>query len=359
MTCSRPALVLGAGILVGLTWALSGCPSPPGKEEPGAGDKSKVLHYFTWSDYVSQDLIAEFERQEGAQVVVDTFSSNEELLAKLQTGASGYDVVVPSDFMVAIMIRLGLLADLAMDRLPNLELVEPHLQNLPFDAHHRHSVPYLWGTVGIGYDAALFPVPPDSWAVLWDSRYRGRISMLNDQREVFGAVFRLMGISLNQVDPLAIEQAKDKLIVQKPLVKAYTSDYYDQLLATGEVALAHGWVGPMVRARAERPSIRYTVPREGGTIWADCLVVLKASRQQDLAHRFINFLLETRVSALTAERLFFAPANRLAKERVRSDLRQDRGIFPASSLLQGLEWMTDVGEAIRLYDRAWTELKMT
>ena len=115
----------------------------------------------------------------------------------------------------------------------------------------------------------------------------------------------------------------------------------------------------MVRARAERPSIRYTVPREGGTIWADCLVVLRSSRQQDLAHRFINFLLETRVSALTAERLFFAPANRLAKQQVRPDLRQDTGVFPAFSLLRGLEWMTDVGEAIRLYDRAWTELKMT
>jgi spermidine/putrescine-binding protein len=358
MTARGPALVGCAGVLVGLTWVLSGCPFL-GQEEPGTGDKSKVLHYFTWSDYVSQDLIAEFERQEGAKVVVDTFSSNEELLAKLQTGASGYDVAVPSDFMVAIMIRLGLLAELSMHRLPNLELVEPHLQNLPFDLQHRYSIPYLWGTVGIGYDAALFPVPPDSWAVLWDSRYRGRISMLNDQREVFGAVFRLMGVSLNQVDPLAIERAKDKLIVQKPLVKAYTSDHYDQLLAAGEVVLAHGWVGPMVRARAERPSIRYTVPREGGTIWADCLVVLRSSRQQDLAHRFINFLLETRVSALTAERLFFAPANRLAKEQVRPDLRQDTGVFPALSLLRGLEWMTDVGEAIRLYDRAWTELKMT
>lgn len=358
MTGRNPTLVWRAGLLVGSALLLGGCPFF-GQEEQGTGASSKVLHYFTWSDYVSQDLIAEFERQEGVQVVVDTFSSNEELLAKLQTGASGYDVAVPSDFMVAIMIRLGLLAELSPDQLSNLDLVEPHLARLPFDPHHRHSVPYLWGTVGIGYDAALFPDPPDSWSVLWESRHRGRISMLNDQREVFGAVFRLMGVSMNQVDPVAIERAKDKLIAQKPLVKAYTSDHYDQLLAAGEVVLAHGWVGPMVRARAERPSIRYTVPSEGGTIWADCLVVLRSSRQPDLAHRFINFLLDTRVSARTAERLFFAPANRLAKEQVRPDLRQDRGIFPAPALLRGLEWMTDVGEAIRLYDRAWTELKMT
>lgn len=358
MTIRGPARVGYASVLLGLAWALNGCPYFA-QEEQVAGTSPKVLHYFTWSDYVSEDLIAEFERQEGAQVVVDTFSSNEELLAKLQTGASGYDVAVPSDFMVAIMIRLGLLAELSRERLPNLEFVEPHLQQLPFDEANRHSVPYLWGTVGIGYDAARFPVPPDSWAVLWDDRYRGRISMLNDQREVFGAVFRLMGASLNTVDPVAIERAKERLVRQKPLVKAYTSDHYDQLLAAGEVVLAHGWVGPMVRARAERPSIRYTVPREGGTLWADCLVVLRSSRQQELAHRFINFLLETRVSALTAERLFFAPANRLAKDLVRPDLRGDTGVFPTLSLLQGLEWMKDVGEAIRLYDRAWTELKMT
>lgn len=358
MMSDKPAFVGGAVLLIGSAFALGGCPFF-GQEEQGTEASPRVLHYFTWSDYVSQDLIAEFERQEGVQVVVDTFSSNEELLAKLQTGASGYDVAVPSDFMVAIMIRLGLLAELSRDRLPNLDLVEPHLQDLSFDPENHYSVPYLWGTVGIGYDAALFPTPPDSWAVLWDRRYRGRISMLNDQREVFGAVFRLMGVSLNQVDPVAIERAKDRLILQKPLVKAYTSDHYDQMLASGEVVLAHGWVGPMIRARAERASIRYAVPREGGTIWADCLVVLKSSRQQDLASRFINFLLETRVSAMTAERLFFAPANRLAKERVRPDLRNDTGIFPDLSLLSGLEWMRDVGLAIRLYDRAWTELKMT
>ncbi|MBU6435248.1 MAG: spermidine/putrescine ABC transporter substrate-binding protein, partial [Nitrospirae bacterium] len=226
----------------------------------------KTLHYFTWSDYVGPELLAEFERRHGVRVVVDTFSSNEELLAKLQGGATGYDVAVPSDFMAAIMIQQGLVADLDPAMLPNAATLEDHLQRLPFDPTHRYAIPYLWGTVGIGYDSAVVSTPPDSWAVLWDPRYRGKISMLNDQREVFGAVLRLMGASMNTKDRVLIEEAKTRLLAQKPLVKAYASEHYDQLLASGDVVLAHGWGGPVARAMLDRPSIRYVVPKEGGTL---------------------------------------------------------------------------------------------
>ena len=163
---------------------------------------------------------------------------------------------------------------------------------MPFDPAQRYTVPYLWGTVGIGYDSALVPDPPDSWDVLWDPRYKGKISMLNDQREVLGVALRSIGASLNSQDPTEIARAKQKLIAQKPLVKTYTSDHYDQLLATGEVILAHGWGGPVARAMLHRPSIKYVVPREGGTIWADCLAVLKSSPNKALAMKFVNYLLD-------------------------------------------------------------------
>ncbi|MBP8105245.1 MAG: spermidine/putrescine ABC transporter substrate-binding protein, partial [Nitrospira sp.] len=240
--------------LLWLAGALSSCGQGAGSDP---AESRPVLHYFTWSDYVGPELIQEFERREGVKVAIDTFSSNEELLAKLQSGATGYDVAVPSDFMVAIMIQQGLLNELDPQALPNASLLEPHLQALPFDPERRYSVPYLWGSVGIGYDSAVIPTPPDSWAILWDPRYKGRISMLNDQREVFGAVLRSMGQSMNSTDPQVIEAAKERLLRQKPLVKTYTSDHYDQLLASGEVVLAHAWGGPVARAMAERPSIRY------------------------------------------------------------------------------------------------------
>jgi spermidine/putrescine transport system substrate-binding protein len=329
--------------------------SPRGSEAPGS---RPTLHYFTWSDYVGPEILAEFERREQVRVVVDVFSSNEELLAKLQSGATGYDVAVPSDFMVAIAMQLGLLEELDHTAIPNAERLNAHLQNLPFDPTRRYSVPYLWGTVGIGYDSDVIKTPPESWAILWDHRYKGRISMLNDQREVFGATLRWMGHSLNSTDRAAIEAAKSKLIEQKPLVKTYTSDHYDQLLATGEVVLAHGWGGPIARAMRERPSIRYVVPKEGGTVWADCLVVLKTAPHKDLAMRFINYLLDPEIAARTSERLLFAAAPAVVTDLVPPGVRANPAVYPPDEVLNRLEWLKDVGEAIRAYDRAWTELKM-
>lgn len=339
-------------LLILLLWGTLACQRTSGD----AGQKT--LHYFTWSDYVGPELLAEFERRHGVHVVVDTFSSNEELLAKLQGGATGYDVTVPSDFMAAIMIQQGLVAELDSTMLPNAATLEDHLQHLPFDPTQRFAIPYLWGTVGIGYDSAVVSTPPDSWAVLWDARYRGKISMLNDQREVFGAVLRSMGASMNTKDPALIEAAKARLLVQKPLVKAYASEHYDQLLASGDVVLAHGWGGPVARAMRDRPSIRYVVPKEGGTLWADCLVVLKSSPRKELATQFINYLLEPQVAARTAERLLFASANKAARPFVPSRILDNPAIYPPLDLLPRLEWMTDVGAALRMYDRAWTELKM-
>lgn len=348
--------VLGFAAIAILLW--NGCDRAHETNQQGSTGATATLHYFTWSDYVSPELIHEFEQAHRARVVVDTFSSNEELLAKLQGGASGYDVTVPSDFMVSIMAAQGMLAELDPTALPNLKALEPHLQHPAFDPTHRYAVPYLWGTVGIGYDSAVVMPAPDSWDILWDRRYHGRISMLNDQREVFGAVLRSMGQSMNTTDPTLIERAKQKLIAQKPLVKTYASDHYDQLLASGDVVLAQGWGGPVARAMRDRPSIRYVVPKEGGTIWADCLVVLRTSPNKALAMQFINFLMDARVAARTSERLLFAAANREARVWIRKDVLDNPAIYPPVELIPRMEWMGDVGKAMRTYDRAWTELKM-
>jgi spermidine/putrescine-binding protein len=354
---TRPWLALAVTAGAALVLACSQEPDAVGRG-PGTLGFPPTLHYFTWSDYVGPEILAEFERREQVRVVVDVFSSNEELLAKLQSGATGYDVAVPSDFMVAIAMQLGLLEELDHSAIPNADRLNPHLQGLSFDPTRRYSVPYLWGTVGIGYDSEVIRDPPDSWAVLWDPQYKGRISMLNDQREVFGATLRLMGQSLNSTDRSVIEAAKGKLMEQKPLVKTYTSDHYDQLLATGEVVLAHGWGGPIARAMRERPSIRYVVPKEGGTIWADCLVVLKTARHKDLAMRFVNFLLDPQVAARTSERLLFAAAPAAVRDLVSPAVRQNPAVYPPDDIVRRLEWLNDVGDAVRAYDRAWTELKM-
>lgn len=182
--------------------------------------------------------------------------------------------------------------------------------------------------------------------------------MLNDQREVLGMALRSLGYSLNSRNPREIEEAKQKLIAQKPLVKTYSSEQFDHLLVAGDIVLAHAWGGPVARAMRERPTIRYVVPKEGGTIWTDCLAVLAASPRKTLAFDFINYLLETSVAQQTSERLLFASANRLAKERVASSVRNNAAVYPPEDVIARMEWMTDAGPAIRYYDKAWTELKV-
>ncbi|MDE3224167.1 MAG: spermidine/putrescine ABC transporter substrate-binding protein [Nitrospirota bacterium] len=351
-------LLLSAAVVLVVYQQWPGDGPTTGTSDKPGGRPPTTLHYFTWSDYTDKELIRAFEREAGVKVVVDTFGSNEELLAKLESGAGGYDVVVPSDFMVAIMAKQDLLAELDLSLIPNVRFVFERLQHLPFDPDNRYSIPYLWGTVGIGYDSAVVPVPPDSWEVLWDPRYRRKISMLNDQREVFGVALRTLGHSGNATDPAVIDRAKAKLVRQKDLVKTYTSENYQQLLAYGDVVLAHGWGGTVARAMAERPSIRYVIPKEGATIWADCLVVLKASLHKDLAMRFINYLLNRDVAARTTNRLLFATSNWEAKALVQAEYRDNPAIYPPDSVLDRLEWTIDVGEAARLYDRAWTEVKL-
>ncbi len=363
MSTGRFSLIVAVGAWLLATLLLSAC--RPGSEDGDHGPSQassqkydRTLYYFTWSDYVDQQLLDGFKERAGVNVVADTFSSNEELLAKLQSGAGGYDVAVPSDFMVSIMARQGLLATLDTKKIPNSKLLSTRLQTLPVDPDHRYSMPYFWGTVGIAYDSDVIDSAPDSWEILWDPRYKGRISMLNDQREVFGVALRTLGYSLNETAPPIIEKAKHKLLAQKPLVKAYTSENYDHLLSAGEVVLAHGWGGAVARAMEERSSLKYVVPQEGGTVWADCLVVLESSEQKDLAMEFINYLLDTEVAIRTTTRLRFASANGEVRARLAPHLRENPAIYPRDETFDRLEWMVDVGEAIHLYDRAWTELKM-
>ena len=170
-------LLLGFGSLLGACSDSSSSSSSKEADTP-------TLYYYTWSDYVDPEIMRAFETSRGVRVVVDTFSSNEELLAKIQTGITGYDVVVPSDFMAGIMGRLGLLAELDLAQIPHVQELERHLTHLPFDSTQQFAIPYLWGTVGIGYNATVVTEVPTSWDVLWDPQYSGRISMLNDQREV-------------------------------------------------------------------------------------------------------------------------------------------------------------------------------
>ena len=258
------------------------------------------LNVYTWPNYVSDEIRLGFEEEFGVPVVVDTYTSNEELLAKLQSGASGYDVIMPSDYMVAIMIREGLLAMLDWNDIPNVGNISPQFRSKYFDPENHYTVPYTWGTAGIAYDSSLVDPPPESWSILWDPTYHQRFSILDDMRETIGVALKLLGYSVNTVDPEELAAAKQRLLEQKPLVKLYTSEP-GEVLISGDVAMAHCWSGDAFRAAAVKPSIRYVIPKEGTTQFIDTVCIPKSASHKAIAEQFINYLLHPEVNAKVTE----------------------------------------------------------
>src|SRR5262245_45050961 len=197
--------------------------APSGDEPPYPGPGEKKLNLFIWSEYLPQEVIDEFTRRTGIEVRYDLYDSNEAVLAKLQSGVADYDLVVPSDYMVRILIESKLLRPLDKGRLKNLGNLDPRFLNREFDPGNQYSLPYLWGTTGYGYLKTRVRGTPDSWAPLFDSANAGQILMLDDMRECFGAALHYLGHSLNSTDPKVLKQAADLLKKQKPWVKTYNS----------------------------------------------------------------------------------------------------------------------------------------
>ncbi|MFQ5881253.1 MAG: spermidine/putrescine ABC transporter substrate-binding protein [Candidatus Methylomirabilales bacterium] len=338
---------------VGLVLLLAGC--GPG---PSVSGLNRELYFFNWGDYIDPAVIRAFAQEFGVRVIQDSYASNEDLLAKLQAGGAGYDVIVPSDYMVEVMIKEGLLQELDKSRLPNLGHIGIRHLGLPYDPGNRYCVPYLWGTTGLAYDAERAP-RPESWWVLWDGRYRGQISMLNDQREAIAVALRLLGHSINSTDPEELEAAKALLQRQKSLVRMYNSENYDQLLLQGEVLLAHAWNGDVVKAAQEKPSLRYVIPKEGGTIYYDNLCIPKISPRQETAEVFINYLLRPDVAARIVRYTMQASPNEAAKAHLPKAILEDPAVYPSTEVMARLEAIRDVGQALILYDRIWTEVKVS
>jgi spermidine/putrescine transport system substrate-binding protein len=327
----------------------------------GEGELAEELHIYNWSEYIDPEIYADFEEEFGVKVIEDTFASNEDLLAKLQAGATGYDLIVPSDYMVAIMIELELLAEINYDNIPNFENIDDLFLDPPYDPGNKYSVPYQWGTTGIGYNAELFDDPPDSWSYLFDEAmaapYAGRMSMLNDARETIGAALAYLGYSINTTDEAQLEEAKQLLIQQKEWVSTYDSDGFEDLLASGEVDIGHGWSGDYFAAAEEAEQVWYIIPKEGGVIWTDNLAIPESAPSQYTAEVFINYLLRPEVGARITNYTWFGSPNKASEEFIDAEILEEPAIYPPPEVMDRLEFIRDVGEATSLYDRIWTEIK--
>jgi spermidine/putrescine-binding protein len=315
------------------------------------------VNLYIWSSYLGPDTLRNFTDRTGIQVDYDLYDSNETLHTKLASGNVEYDVIVPSDYMVEILVKEKLLAPIDRAQLPNLKDVDPQYFKLAHDPEGQWSIPFISGTTGIGYRKDRMVGPVDSWKALWEPRYKDRILMLDDMRECFAAALKTLGHSLNTTDEAHLRAARELLMQQKPLVKEYNSSNFQDLLISGEAWIVQGYNGQIAKAAREYPFIGYAIPKEGCTRSLDNLCIPAAAPHKAEAHKLIDYLLDAKVAAELCMYTSYTTTNRGARAHLLPEVLNNTSIFPQQELLDRCEYMRDAGPAQTHFDRFWTEIK--
>ncbi|MEE8202919.1 MAG: spermidine/putrescine ABC transporter substrate-binding protein [Alphaproteobacteria bacterium] len=325
-----------------------------------AGEAS--VSVYNWEAYIGEHTLDTFARRTGIAVAYDLYANNEELFASLRHGNPGYDVIFPSDYMVETMISLNMLTPLDHGSIPNLRHIDrdPNFSDPPFNRRLRFGVPYMWGTMGIGYRRSALDRAPDSWAWIFDEAkseaFEGRIAVLNDRRVMIGVALKYLGYSMNSTTAREIVEARDLLIRAKKNIRTFAPDSGQDLLLVGDVDIAVEWNGDIGRAQANDGDIGYAVPREGSMLWMDNVCIPRSAPHARNAHAFINHLLDPAVNAEIANFVHFATANATARERINPADLNDPIVYAPPWLVARCEALADVGEYRRLYDEAWTAI---
>jgi spermidine/putrescine transport system substrate-binding protein len=324
----------------------------------GGGPEEKQLNLYNWADYVAEGTVPGFQKQTGIKVTQDFYSSNEDLLAKLQAGGTGYDVIVPSDYMVAIMIKSDVVQRLDMDQIPNAKNVGKAYKGLSYDPNNEYSLPYQWGTTGILYNKKELGQLPESWDPMWDEEFSGQVSMLNDTRETMGAALYKLGFSVNTTDTAELERAADELKRQKPLVRGYfDSTEARPLVQNGDLLLAHVFSGDAFLGIAENPDLDYIIPKPAASRWTDNMCIPNGAEHPQNAHRFINYLLGAKPGAELSNYTYYNTPNAAALPMIDDALKELPGYELPDSVFERLQVIEDPGEATREYERLFTEVK--
>lgn len=320
-------------------------------------DERVVLNVYNWGDYIDESVIQEFEEKYNIRVNYDTFSTNEDMYVKIKAGGADYDVLFPSDYMIERMIKEDMLHKLDFDNIPNYKYIEGQFKNLEYDPQNEYSVPYMWGTVGILYNKTMVEEPVTSWQILWDQKYSKQILMLDSQRDSIGITLKMLGFDMNTRDLDELEEAKQALIEQKPLVLAYVGDDVKDKMIAGEAALAVVWSGDAVYMKWENPDLEYALPEEGSNLWVDAMVIPKTSKNKAEAELFINFMCDPEIAYKNADYIGYSSPHLEAKKMLDPELLNDPAAYPEMEELVNCDIFKDLGDFLRVYDRIWTEIK--
>ena len=321
--------------------------------------RSDQLYIYTWTQYADKKLLQTFNAQTGMKTLVDVYDSNEVMLAKLLAGGGGtYSLIYPSDYMVQKMVDKNLLIELKHDRLIGLDNLFPQFQNPSYDPNNRYSIPFNWGTTGLIYNSEIIKDAPEDWEYLWQNKglLNKRITLLNDVREVMGAVLRMLGYSYNSKNETEIKQAYEKLTALKPTIAAFDTDSWQNQILTGDLVLAMCYSADAIRVIKENPKLKYVIPRSGSSLWTDTIVIPKSAANLDGAYAWINFILQPEVAAMISQRMSVATPNSAGFEQLPNQIKNNLNMFPQKSLLEKCERITPLGKFEEVYERYWTQL---
>lgn len=326
----------------------------------GAGSafaQEKKLNVYNWDTYIGDTTLQSFTDKTGIEVQYDLYANLEEMFAKFQAGNPGYDIIFPSDYMIETMIAADMLVELDRSKIPNFVNVDEAFLNPSFDPGCRYNAPYFWGSVGIGYRKSKVG-EVDSWKILLeDDKHSGRMAMLADQRFVMGVALLYLGYSANTTNSDEINAARDLLIKTKKHLKGFVPDSGQDMLISGDIDLVMEWNGDVLKVMEEDDDLTYVIPKEGTVIWVDGLSIPKGAPHMDLAYEFVNHIMDANVNAEIANTIHYATTNKAARAHVAKADLENPAIYASDEVVQRSEALADVGDALPLYDAAWTEIQ--
>ncbi len=348
MAISRRHFLQTTALGVMMPWSLLAKQSPP----------EQVLRFLNWDTYIGKTTLRDFTQASGIEVAMDVFTSEADFVAQLLMSNPRYDVVVASDYSVMRLIRAELLSPLDRSLIPNIRNINPQFMDAEFDKGRRFSLPYMWGTLGIGYRKSAVDGAVNSWKWLLDSdRYSGRIAVLDEQSTLIQMALKYLGYSVNTTDADEIRQAGDLLVKQRPHIKYFAGDNGQDLLRDGEVDLVMEWNGDILQLMEEDDDIAYVVPDEGSLVWQDNLCIPRRAPNVLAAHRFIDFIFDAKIGAELAEEIAYATPNLAALPLTSREYRQNSAIFPSQETLARCESAKYTGGRVsQLYNEIWRQV---
>lgn len=318
---------------------------------------AETLHIFTWADYISPDLVKRFEKEQNCKVMIDTFDSNEAMYAKLKAGATGYDLIFPSSYIIPLMVQQDMLQPLDQAKLPNLKNVQSEVLEKVADSKMKHSAPYTFGYAVVAYRKDKVKNIEPTWKTFERTDFKKRVTLLNDMRETIGAALKSLGYSLNSRDEKQLAEARDVLIQWKKNISKFDNEGYKAGVDSGEFVVVHGYSGDLWQVMQENKNVAVMIPKEGVSASCDEMVIPKGAPNSRLAHAMINFLLDGEVSAENMQFMGYLCPNTLGLKSVDKEFLNNPAVIIPEEAKAKSEIIQDLGDDIKKYTKVWDELK--